>query len=178
MIFNNEKLQDSMTLSKIRDATSTDSSSIAKIYNHYILHDHCTFEIEPINQDEMNVRIQKVQQTLNLPWIVLIVEDNIVGYAYATQWKPREAYLRTAEVSVYLDKKAKGRGYGALLYEELIERLRTRGLHALLAGISLPNDASIKLHESLGFEKVGQLKEVGNKFDRWIDVGYWELILE
>ncbi len=162
----------------IRSAITEDAKEIVEIYNHYILNDHCTFEIEPINQDEMNLRIEKVQQALNLPWIVLLIEDKILGYAYATQWKPREAYARTAEVSVYLKKNATGKGYGKLLYEELIMRLRALGLHALLAGISLPNDSSIRLHESLGFEKVGQLKAVGNKFDRWIDVGYWELILE
>ncbi|MEO9483061.1 MAG: N-acetyltransferase family protein [Ekhidna sp.] len=162
----------------IRSAELKDFADIVKIYNHYVLNSHATFEIDPISVDDMMNRVQKIQHAFNLPWIVLVIENQIVGYAYATQWKPREAYLQTAEVSVYLEKNATGNGYGRLLYQELIERLKHLRLHAILAGISLPNDASVKLHESLGFKKVGQLKEVGKKFDRWIDVGYWELIFE
>ena len=118
-----------------------------------------------------------MQQELRLPWLVLEDEKQVVGYAYATQWKPRGAYRRTVETTVYIHQSFQGKGYGKLLYLELIEALKAQEYHALLGGISLPNEGSIVLHEKVGFKKAGQLREVGFKFDRWIDVGYWELIL-
>ncbi len=167
-----------MSLSKIRAATAEDSPSIATVYNHYILHSHSTFEVNPIDSEEMGKRIEKVQREYNLPWLVIEVDDQLIGYAYATIWKPRQAYRNTVEVSIYLATKSSGKGLGNQLYQTLIDELKSRDIHAVLAGISLPNDSSIKFHERLGFQKVGQLKEVGLKFDRWIDVGYWELIFK
>lgn len=161
----------------IRQANSGDYHSVASIYNHYILNSHATFELEAITNDEMGSRIEKVQQTFRLPWLVLIDADQIIGYAYATQWKARKAYARTTETSVYLHKDHFGKGYGKTLYTELITQLQSLRYHSIIGGISLPNDASIQLHESLGFKKIGEFEEVGYKFDRWINVGYWELIL-
>ncbi|MEM7297279.1 MAG: N-acetyltransferase family protein [Bacteroidota bacterium] len=158
----------------IRAATQEDAKAILNIYSYYVLNSHSTFELVPPSIESMKEKVSKS----NYPWFVMEENDSIVGYAYATQWKPREAYSKTVETSVYLDHKTQGKGYGTLLYQRLIDELTTSGFHALLAGISLPNDASIRLHEKLGFEKVGQLKEVGFKFDRWIDVGYWELQLD
>lgn len=161
----------------IRSAVKTDATDIVEIYNHYILHSHATFELKQITSKEMATRIKKVQEVFNLPWLVLEIENRIIGYAYATQWKTREAYSKTVETSIYLHKDQGGNGYGKILYAELIEQLRRLGYHALIGGMSLPNEASQLLHEKLGFKKVGVFKEVGFKFDRWIDVGYWELII-
>ncbi|SNS42727.1 phosphinothricin acetyltransferase [Ekhidna lutea] len=161
----------------IRDATNKDAAAIAKIYNHYILHSHSTFEIGPIDENEMISRIERVQNEFHLPWLVLEEDGIILGYAYATQWKARVAYSKTTETSIYLQKDQGGKGYGKPLYSKLMSQLKTLGYHAIIDGMSLPNEASRVLHEKLGFKKIGEFKEVGYKFDRWIDVGYWELIL-
>ena len=161
----------------IRDAKPEDASLIVPIYNYYVLHSHATFETEPVSNKEMEHRIKKVQEEFELPWLVLEENETILGYAYATQWKPRKAYRHTTEISVYLSKDQNGKGYGKALYAELISQLKSKGYHAVIGGISLPNEPSIKLHESLGFHPVAHFKETGYKFDRWIDVGYWQLIL-
>lgn len=158
----------------IRQVKLTDADSIASIYNHYIINSIATFELETIDSGEMLNRIQKVQ--VKYPFIVFEENKQILGYAYASEWKSRQAYAQTVESSVYLHPDAVGKGIGTQLYTHLIEELRRMNMHAVIGGISLPNDASIKLHENLGFTKIGQFKEVGWKFDKWIDVGYWELV--
>lgn len=101
----------------------------------------------------------------------------MLGYAYAGPWKARAAYARTVETSVYVAVDASGQGLGRCLYAALIQRLQDAGMHALISGISLPNPASVALHESFGFAHVGNFRQVGHKFGRWIDVGYWQLLL-
>ncbi len=161
----------------IRSATAQDYSQLATIYNHYIVNTHSTFEMNAVSPSEMGNRIERVQTHFNLPWLVIAEDEVPVGYAYATQWKPRSAYAKTTETSIYLHQDHFGKGYGTQLYTALISQLRQLGYHALIGGISLPNEPSIKLHEALGFKAIGSFKEVGYKFDRWIDVGYWQLIL-
>ncbi|WP_421763643.1 GNAT family N-acetyltransferase [Ekhidna sp.] len=161
----------------IRFAKSEDAQSIVAIYNHYILHSHATFELTEIDTDEMISRIHKVQKEFNLPWLVMEIDKEIVGYAYATQWKARVAYSKTVETSIYLHKDQGGKGYGKPLYNELMSQLKLLGYHAIIGGMSLPNEASQALHEKIGFIKIAEFKEVGFKFNQWIDVGYWELIL-
>ena len=94
------------------------------------------------------------------------------------QWKARAAYARTVESSIYLADAARGRGLGKRLYGELIARLRERGIHVVIGGVSMPNAASVALHESFGFKPIGAFREVGWKLGRWIDVGYWQLLLD
>lgn len=161
----------------IRAATPNDAIQIVDIYNHFIVHSHATFELDPITTEDMEERISKVQVEFKLPWLVMEVENELVGYAYATQWKARAAYSKTTETSIYLHKDKSGKGYGMPLYSELMNQLKALGYHAIIGGMSLPNETSRALHEKLGFRKIGEFKEVGFKFDRWIDVGYWELIL-
>lgn len=159
----------------IRKAKREDAAAIAEIYNHYIQHSIATFELEPVSAEEMYERIEDVQ--LDHEW--LVYEDQIVlGYAYACRWKPRAAYDNTAEISVYLSHVAHGKGIGKKLYQEVITLMKEKDLHTLIGGISLPNEASQRLHESLGFEKVAHFSETGFKFGKWIDVGYWQLILD
>ena len=159
----------------IRPATLADAAALAAIYNHYVLNTPVTFEEDAVTAEEMAGRITEVQQSAN--WFVEAEDGNILGYAYAGKWKSRCAYRYAVESTVYLDKDATGRGLGTTLYRTLLDDLSGRGLHSVIGGIALPNAASVALHEKLGFHKIGQFKEVGWKFEQWIDVGYWELIL-
>ena len=156
-----------------RDATTADGAALAGIYNHYILHTIVTFEEETVDGAEMARRIASVQDG-DLPWLVAEEGGAIVGYAYATSWRTRVAYRHCAEVSVYLRHDCAGRGLGTALYGALFERMARTPVHVLLGCISLPNEASVALHEKFGLRKVAHFDEVGYKFGRWIDVGYWQ----
>jgi phosphinothricin acetyltransferase len=110
-------------------------------------------------------------------WLVAERDGKVVGYAYGGRHRDRAAYDRTAEVSAYVDRNAHRTGLGRRLYTELFERLRERGFRLLVAGITLPNEASVGIHEALGFEPVGVYKNVGYKNGEWWDVGWWQLDL-
>ncbi len=157
----------------IRSANKHDSQAIANIYNHYIENTFITFETEPVDSAEIDARIQDTH-TLKLPFLVYEYQKQVLGYAYASRWKGRCAYRFTVEVTVYLDPKAIRQGFGLALYQELFSRLTQLGYHTAIGGIALPNPASIALHEKMGMKKVAHFKETGNKFDQWIDVGYWQ----
>jgi len=159
----------------LRPCTTSDAGQICDIYNHYVQQTVVTFEEVPVTAKEMGQRIDGV--TARLPWIGWEEGGQIVGYACATPWKARAAYRNAVEASIYLAHHATGRGLGTLLYRALITDLRDRNLHCVIGGAALPNPASVALHEALGFTKVGEFREVGFKFGRWIDVAYWELIL-
>jgi phosphinothricin acetyltransferase len=160
----------------LRPATTADAAAIAAIYNHYVLNTIVTFEEEAVTTPGMTSRIADTIAA-ELPWLVWVESGSVLGYAYASKWKSRCAYRYSVESTVYLDKDATGRGLGTQLYTALLTALQPRGIHGIVGGIALPNKASVALHEKLGFEKIGQFKEVGWKFEKWIDVGYWELIL-
>lgn len=160
----------------IRDATGKDAEAICAIYNPYIADSTITFEVEPVSTEAMRERIADV--CAKYPWLVFEQQNRIAGYAYATAWRPRAAYRHTVESTVYLAPDFVRQGMGKSLYQELIKRLRGLAVHRVIGGIALPNAASVALHEGLGFKKVAHFGEVGRKFDRWIDVGYWELPLE
>jgi phosphinothricin acetyltransferase len=158
---------------EIRAATAEDAEAILRIYNHYVANSVATFEEEPVELPAMVERMQKVAQA-RLPWLVAVEQGSVVGYAYAAPWQQRSAYRFAAESTVYIDPSATGRGLGSLLYAELLPAIRARGIRSVIGGIALPNDASVRLHEKLGFEKVSHFKEVGFKFERWVDVGHWQ----
>ena len=159
----------------IREARLSDASAICAIYNHYVEHSTISFETEPVDEVTMQARIAKTQAPLK--WYVLEDAGAVVAYAYASKWRERVAYCNTLEVSVYVRSGQHGKGYGKRLYQALFSALRDSGTHALIAGIALPNAASVALHEAMGFEKVAHFREVGRKFDRWIDVGNWQMLL-
>ena len=161
----------------VRHATAADAAAVASIYNHYVTDTIVTFEEEPVSAAEMASRIDEVQAG-SLPWLVAERDGAVVGYAYATKWRSRFGYRFSVEVTVYLAADQGGRGTGSKLYESLLAELRERGFHAAMGGIALPNDASVALHEKFGFKKVAHFDEAGIKFDRWIDVGYWQLLLQ
>jgi len=161
----------------IRPAAPEDAEAISAIYNPYVATTTISFEEETVAVDDMARRIADVL-TLGLPWLVAECEGCLLGYAYATKWRARPAYRTSVESSVYLDKGAAGRGVGTALYRALLDILRGRDVHMVIGGIAQPNEASVALHEKLGFRKVAHFSEVGRKFGRWVDVGYWELRLE
>lgn len=159
----------------IRDCKVKDAEALCNIYNHYIQNSTCTFEETEISVSTMKERLSATCK--DYPWLICEQHNIILGYAYATAWKGRSAYRHSVEVTVYVDKTATGNGVGDVLYNALEQKLRHQNRHVLLAGISLPNPASIALHEKHGFAKVAHLKQVGFKHGDWVDVGYWQKIL-
>jgi phosphinothricin acetyltransferase len=159
----------------IRAAATDDARAICEIYNRYVRDTFVTFEETPVDGDEMARRIVDVGS--RFPWLVYDADGAVAGYAYATNWKVRSAYRFSVETTVYVAPPHQRRGIGVALYRALIAELRARGFHSAIGGIALPNSASVALHEKLGFKKIAQFEEIGRKHDRWIDVGYWQLIL-
>ncbi len=159
-----------------RPAVATDIAAVTDIYNHYILNSTATFEEQPLSPADMAQRVEDVGSQ-SFPWLVAESDDGIQGYAYATRWRTRAAYRFSAEVSVYVRPGSGSRGVGTLLYAELFPRLRERGINAIMGGITLPNPASVAFHEKCGMNKVAHFARVGYKFERWLDVGYWQLLL-
>ena len=160
----------------IRPATAADAARIAAIYNRYVAQTTISFEEQPVSEAEMAGRIRDVADA-GLPWLVAVHQGELAGYAYATKWRARPAYRFSVESTVYLDDSACGRGWGALLYRQLIGQLRAGGIRTVIAGIAQPNARSVGLHERLGFRKVAHFPDVGYKFGGWVDVGYWQLSL-
>lgn len=169
------RLHNASAGSSIRPATLDDARAIAAIYNPYITDTVITFEETPVTPADMARRMRAVIPAL--PWLVLEQHGRIAGYAYASAWRQRSAYRFSVETTIYLDSRFAGQGLGLELYRVLLDDLRGRGLHTAFGVIALPNPASVALHEKCGFAKVGQLSESGWKFDQWVDVGYWQLML-
>ncbi len=159
----------------IRNIETNDIPQICSIYNYFVQNTNASFETEPVPVANMQKRVQEF--TRDYPWLVFEAGGSIVGYCYASKWRPRPAYRYTVEVTIYLDRHHLGQGIGKQLYQELFAQLKALGLHSLIATIALPNENSQKLHESLGFKQVAHFKDMGFKFDQWIDVGYWQCIL-
>lgn len=153
----------------------SDSAAITEIYNYYIRHTVATFEELEISNAEMLERIKSVISA-SLPWLVAEVGGRVVGYAYAGRFHSRSAYRFTVEASVYLETDVVGKGVGTQLYEALLHQLRQQKVHSVIGIITLPNEASIKLHENFDFKKIGHVSEGGYKFNQWLDVGYWQVV--
>ena len=160
----------------VRAMRAADAEEVAGIYNHYVTQTIITFEEEAVSSSEICQRLHDVQ-SFSLPWLVAEHAGRVVGYAYAGKWKGRCAFRFSTEVAVYVSPDKPGYGIGSRLYEQLLPALRAREIHVAIAGIALPNEGSRVLHEKFGFTKVAHFKDVGFKFERWIDVGYWQLIL-
>ena len=159
----------------IRPATLNDATAVCAIYNHYIEHSTITFEEVLLQPNEMRGRMEKVMA--GYPWFVAEVDGDILGYAYGRAFHERSAYRFTCEAAVYLRHDTGSRGLGTQLYTALLAELRQRGIHVVIGGIALPNDASMALHEKFGFQEAALYREVGWKFERWIDVAYLQLTL-
>lgn len=156
----------------IRPVNPTDAVQLVDIYNYYIAHTLITFEEELLTPTQFQERIQKVQQ--EYPFILFEENGEILGFAYANKWRERSAYRFALETSVYVKQGHFGKKIGLKLYEYLFEQLKKNGTKHLIGVITLPNDTSVALHEKLGFVKAAHFKEVGLKFGKWCDVGFWQ----
>jgi len=161
----------------IRPVKQQDAQKLVDIYNHYVKNTVITFEEDCIDRNEMAKRIENVTD-LNLPWLVIEENDILLGYAYATPWKARSAYRFSVEATVYLAPTEQAKGLGTQLYQALFTELKQKSIHSVIGGITLPNPASIALHEKFGMTKVAHFQQVGYKFEQWLDTGYWQLTLD
>lgn len=157
----------------VRSAVPADAADLLAIYAPVVRETAISFELEPPSESEFRRRIDSV--TSSDMWLVLEREGQVAGYAYASPFRMRPAYGATRETTVYVHPEHRGAGVARELMEALIEQLVARETRLVVAGIALPNEASIALHETLGFVHVGTFHDVGRKFDRWHDVGFWEL---
>lgn len=161
----------------IRLAAAADFDAIAAITNHYIRTTAIHFGCTDVTADELRTLWR--DHVAVYPWLVTAGTDGVpLGYAKAGVWRARAAYRWTTETGIYLAPTACGQGLGRALYGRLLAMLRNQGFHAAIGGIALPNDASVGLHERLGFVAAGTFPQAGRKFDRWHDVGFWRLPLQ
>lgn len=156
---------------RIRRAQARDAESVAAIYAPIVRDTPISFEVDPPGCDELARRIATIGA--ERPWLVGDAGGRVLGYAYATSHRERAAYRWSVDVSVYVADDARRRGVAAALYTALLDTLVLQGFHRAWAGITLPNAASVGLHESLGFEPVAVYREVGWKCGAWHDVGWW-----
>jgi L-amino acid N-acyltransferase YncA len=153
-----------------------DAAACAAIYAPHVEDSPTSFEVEPPGADEMEARIARNVSTH--PWLVAELDGRVTGYAYACPHRSRAAYRWAADVSVYVASGERGHGHGRALYIELLERLRRQRFQVACAGITLPNEASVALHEGLGFTPVGIYRRIGWKAGAWRDVDWWQLELQ
>jgi phosphinothricin acetyltransferase len=161
---------------RIRETHEGDFDAIAELTNRYIVGCAVHFAFEPVTPDELRAGWLDTRDTY--PWLCVDVDDAFAGYAKAGPWRTRAAYQWTPEVGIYVDPRAHGRGVGTALYGALLDDLRRRGFHSAIGGITLPNEASVRLHESLGFTRVATFRHAGHKLGAWHDVGFWQIMLQ
>jgi len=159
----------------IRAAEPEDAAAFAAIYAPFVTETWVSFELDPPERHEMARRI--ADYGASHAWLTAVRGDDLVGYAYASPHRTRAAYASSCDVAVYVDPAYARSGVGRTLYEALLPLLATKGFHAAYAGIALPNESSIGLHEAVGFTRVGIYREVGWKLGGWRDVGWWQRLL-
>jgi len=159
----------------IRPATAADLDAVAAIYAAEVREGQATFDTDPPPVESWRAKLDSRHRGDH--FLVAEEDGRVLGFAYSSAYRDRGAYDHTRETTIYLDAAASGRGLGRLLYDDLLGRLRDSGMRTALACISLPNDASEALHRACGFERIGVMREVGHKFDRWIDVAWWQRLL-
>jgi phosphinothricin acetyltransferase len=164
-----------MPTPEIRPAGTGDIPGIAAIYDEQVRTSIATFDLESPGRDYWQHHLESTEPGDH----VLVADDGgeVVGYAYASAYRPRPGYRLTRETSVYLAEGARGRGLGRRLYDDLLARMRADGIHVALALVALPNPASVALHEACGFEHLGTMREVGRKFGRWLDTAWYQKVL-
>jgi L-amino acid N-acyltransferase YncA len=159
----------------IRPVEECDAARCAEIYAPFVADNWVSFELDPPGEDEMASRIADFGASHG--WLVAEVDGHVAGYAYGSPHRPRPAYASSCDVAVYVDPAHSRRGIGRALYAALLPLLASKGFHAAFAGIALPNEPSIALHEAMGFTPVGVYREVGWKLGGWRDVGWWQRLL-
>ena len=157
----------------IRKATLADTSALLEIYNYYVIHTAVTFDEVALSLNAFTEKLELILK--DYPCIVFEDNNEILGFAYGSKFRPKPAYNYTVESTVYVKNGAHGKQIGSKLYTELIEQLKQRNFKSVLGVLTIPNPASVKLHEKFGFTQVAHLKEVGFKFDAWLDVGIFQL---
>jgi L-amino acid N-acyltransferase YncA len=162
---------------KIRSVREDDFQGIAEIYNYYVQHSVATFDEAPVT-----VHFVRHKAEVILPdYPYLVLEDpngRLIGYAYGSSFREKSGYRFTVETTIYFDPAVTHKGYGTVLYTALLAALRAKGYKTAIGVLGLPNEASAKLHEKLGFIKTGHIRNAGRKFEQWVDTGYWCLDLE
>jgi phosphinothricin acetyltransferase len=158
----------------VRPATEHDLGQLNDIYNRYVVETHFTFDIEPMTIEARREWFGHYASTGRHRVLVGVSDATVIGYTCSSRWRPKPAYETSVETSIYLAPDAVGRGIGTRLYEELFKQLQREDVHRAYAGIALPNQASIALHERVGFKRVAHFTEQGRKFDRYWDVGWYE----
>ena len=159
----------------IRPANEGDCEAIAAATNVYIRGTAVHFAYEPVTADEWRALWVKGRE--KYPWLVGAVDGKFAGYAKAGVWRDRAAYQWSCEAGIYMTKESQGKGLGKRLYGALLQELKRRGFHSVIGGLTLPNDASVKLHEALGFVHVGTVKEAGWKMGSWHSVAFYQAML-
>ena len=160
----------------LREATDADQRGILEIYNDAVLHSTATFDVEPRTWYEQRRWFQEHRPPYHV--FVATVGDTVVGWGSLSTFRPKPGYRFTAEDSIYVHGDHRGNGIGAALLERLIEAARDGGFHSIMALIDGDNAVSVRLHERFGFRHVGTFREVGYKFDRWLDVVHMQRMLE
>ena len=155
----------------VRPAETRDLAAINRIENDAIESTFAHFGLIPVSLTDTETAFANAEDVY--PWVVKELEGQVVAFARATAWKPREAYRKTTEIGVYVDAEFQGKGIGKELYAHLFKDLATMGFRTILAGIALPNEPSVRLHEAFGMAHVGTLPNVGFKHGEWRSVGYW-----
>ncbi|MDA8346398.1 MAG: GNAT family N-acetyltransferase [Thermaerobacter sp.] len=159
----------------IRDATVLDLSDLTRTYNQAVLSTAATLDVEAQTLEQRSEWFSHYGD--KYPLLVAEISGRVVGYCSISRYRTKPGYDRTVESSVYVDAAFHGRGIGRELMREALHRASDIGYHVVIAGITEGNDASVRLHASLGFQHVGRLREVGRKFDQWQDVNFYELVL-
>ena len=159
----------------IRHFHINDAQALLDIYNYYVLNTVVTFDIEPLSLETF----QKKLKTISDAYPILVFEEgnDILGFAYGSRFRPKPAYDYVVESTVYVKHDVHGKRIGTQLYAELIKQLKKGHYHMVLGVLTLPNEASVKLHEKFSFQQVAELKEVGFKFNSWQNIGIWQLKL-
>lgn len=162
----------------IRPGVEADLAAITAIYNHYVVHTHVTFDLEPFAVEQRRDWWARFRPEGPYRLLVLESADVLCGFAYSGRVRAKPAYDPSIETTIYVHHELAGRGLGLKLYSALFEALRGENLHRAYAGIAQPNLASVALHRRLGFESIGTWHEVGYKFDRYWDVQWFEKPLQ
>lgn len=160
----------------IRPVQVDDVQQLLNIYNYYVLNTAVTFDIEALSIENFRDKVNHINA--DYPYIVFEENNEILGYAYGSRFRPKPAYNYVVESTVYVKHTAHGKQIGTKLYAELLRLLKNTNLHTVLGVLTIPNEASIKLHDKFGFKQVAELKEVGLKFGKWQNIGIWQLKLQ